>query len=299
MEKEAIVTVFTPTYNRAGCLQKLYKSLLSQTLDNFCWLIVDDGSTDGTDKIVEQWIKENRVNIKYIYQKNKGKMQAINTGVDYCKTELFLICDSDDRMTKNAIEVVDAAWKTISHRADIAGMVGYMSISNREELFGAESDGRFPAGVETARLKELMKPRVFDTCQIYRTDIMKKNRFPSFEGEKFVPEIAIWEQIDMEYEVLIIREIIEEGEYLESGYTRGGSQTIMNNPMGFCFLFYNNYLYAKKYETYKSVLIECGKVMALATKAKNSLYVDRIPMIHRILALPIYMYALFYYLQYR
>ena len=51
------ITVFTPTFNREGYLTKLYNSLLNQKFNNFEWVIVDDGSTDGTKLIVGEFIK--------------------------------------------------------------------------------------------------------------------------------------------------------------------------------------------------------------------------------------------------
>ena len=62
-----LLTIFTPTYNRGYILHQLYNSLLLQTNINFQWLIVDDGSTDTTKELVEKWISENRISIKYIY----------------------------------------------------------------------------------------------------------------------------------------------------------------------------------------------------------------------------------------
>ena len=74
-----MLTVFTPTYNRAYTLPKLYKSLLAQTNKNFVWLLIDDGSTDSTKSLVQSWINKGQINIQYIYQKNQGMHGAHNT----------------------------------------------------------------------------------------------------------------------------------------------------------------------------------------------------------------------------
>src|SRR5690606_33604780 len=97
------LTVFTPTYNRAYSLPHLYESLKRQTCPNFEWLVVDDGSSDNTRELVESWIKEGRVPIRYIYQKNKGMCGAHNTAYDNITTELCVCIDSDDYMTDNAV----------------------------------------------------------------------------------------------------------------------------------------------------------------------------------------------------
>ncbi len=78
-EYQKRITVFTPTYNRAYILPQLYHSLQRQSFLNFEWLIVDDGSTDDTEKTVQQWIEEeNPFAIVYCKQQNGGKHRAIN-----------------------------------------------------------------------------------------------------------------------------------------------------------------------------------------------------------------------------
>ena len=87
------LTVFTPAYNRAYTLHKCYESLLKQTCKDFMWLIIDDGSTDNTKELVEGWIKENKINIKYIYQENQGMHGAHNTAYENIDTELNMCID--------------------------------------------------------------------------------------------------------------------------------------------------------------------------------------------------------------
>ena len=61
-----LFTIFTPTYNRAYILPKLYESLCAQNVKNFEWLIVDDGSKDETEALVNEWVKkENDFEINY------------------------------------------------------------------------------------------------------------------------------------------------------------------------------------------------------------------------------------------
>ena len=89
------LTIFTPTYNRAYILPKLYDSLCEQTCQDFDWLIVDDGSTDHTKELVGDWIKEKKISIRYVCQENGGKMRAYNKAVSLTETELFVCIDSD------------------------------------------------------------------------------------------------------------------------------------------------------------------------------------------------------------
>ena len=115
-----LISVFTPTYNRAHLLPRCYESLCRQTSDAFEWIIVDDGSTDDTTDIVQGFMtvitekdktiigiaKNHTFRITYQRQPNGGKHRAINRGVNLAQGELFLILDSDDYLTDDAIQQV-------------------------------------------------------------------------------------------------------------------------------------------------------------------------------------------------
>ena len=121
------ITIFTPTYNRANLLTRLYQSLKMQTCREFQWLIVDDGSTDDTKNIVEKFIQEDKIVIKYYYQKNSGKHVAHNLGVKMCNTELFCCVDSDDYLTNDAVQTVLECWGKIAidKKPLLSGIVAY------------------------------------------------------------------------------------------------------------------------------------------------------------------------------
>jgi glycosyltransferase involved in cell wall biosynthesis len=106
-----LLTVFTPTFNRAYCLEKCYKSLVNQTCYEFVWLIIDDGSTDQTKVLVEKWKKEEKVEINYIWQENQGMHGAHNTAYEQIDTELNVCIDSDDYMPEDAVEKIITFWE--------------------------------------------------------------------------------------------------------------------------------------------------------------------------------------------
>ena len=118
-----ILTVFTPTYNRAYTLHLCYESLKRQTCKDFIWLIIDDGSTDDTKELVDSWILENKVEIRYYYQENQGMHGAHNTAYEKIDTELNVCIDSDDYMPDDAVEKIVSFWKLHgSHK--VSGIVG-------------------------------------------------------------------------------------------------------------------------------------------------------------------------------
>ena len=82
------------------------KVLKRQTCKDFIWLIIDDGSTDNTKELVDGWIKENKIEIKYHWQENQGMHGAHNTAYELIDTELNVCIDSDDYMPDDAVEKI-------------------------------------------------------------------------------------------------------------------------------------------------------------------------------------------------
>lgn len=118
-----MITVFTPSYNRAYTLPKLYESLCSQTLSDFEWIVVDDCSTDNTKQLIENWHNEDKIKITYFLQpQNGGKHRAINKGVELAAGELFFIVDSDDFLTIDAIEEIQKEWTNLENKDKYAGL---------------------------------------------------------------------------------------------------------------------------------------------------------------------------------
>lgn len=120
-----MITVFTPTYNRAYILPKLYASLRTQTSDNFEWVIVDDGSTDETKRLVTGWLSDNnKFCVRYYNRENGGKHRAINFGVQVARGELFFIVDSDDYLTPDAVETLILWEASIKNDDKFCGVAG-------------------------------------------------------------------------------------------------------------------------------------------------------------------------------
>ena len=117
-----LITIFTPTYNRAYCLNKCYESMKRQTCQDFDWLIIDDGSSDGTEQLVHQWMKESHgFNIRYVYKENGGMHTAYNTAYEMIETELSMNVDSDDYLTDTAVDEILTFWSQ-NKREDVGGI---------------------------------------------------------------------------------------------------------------------------------------------------------------------------------
>lgn len=110
-------SVITTTYNRVNKIHRVYNSLLSQTLQKendkiiYEWILIDDGSSDETKKIVKEWQKESKFCIKYVYQENSGKLIALRKGIDLASGEYILIVDSDDGFKPQTFKVFSTILK--------------------------------------------------------------------------------------------------------------------------------------------------------------------------------------------
>jgi len=106
-----VYTVFTPTFNRAHTLHRVFDSLVAQTYRDFEWIVIDDGSTDDTQSLIKLWQQQADFPIHYHYQVNSGKHIAYNYAVKLAHGELFLVIDSDDGFVVNALESMLYWWK--------------------------------------------------------------------------------------------------------------------------------------------------------------------------------------------
>ena len=222
-------TVFTPTFNRKELLEKLYKSLQKQTFKDFEWLIVDDGSTDGTKEKVEEFLSEKKLEIKYYFKENGGKQRAYNFATEKANGELFICLDSDDEYVENGLEIILKYWKKYEKNSDIAGM-GYLSTYPNREIIGSS----FPEKEMISTQFEIYNKYGVkgDKGLMFRTEIIKKYKFPVFEDEKFITEAVVYNRICEKYKMVYVNEKIEIKEYQEDGLTAKYNNLLLRNPKG-------------------------------------------------------------------
>ncbi|NWG75296.1 MAG: glycosyltransferase family 2 protein [Rubrivivax sp.] len=141
MASSLAFTVFTATYNRAHTLHRVYDSLCAQSFDDFEWLVVDDGSTDGTADLVAAWRAEAPFAVRYLRQANGGQHRACNRGLQHARGELFAMVDSDDACPPDALAYLWDLWRSVpaARRGEIAGVGGLCS-----DEFGRLVGQRFP-----------------------------------------------------------------------------------------------------------------------------------------------------------
>lgn len=227
MEK-VLVTVVTPTYNRAGTLPALYESLRKQTDRRFDWLIVDDGSSDDTEDVVRRF-ERNLFEIRYTKKENGGKHTALNLAFDIVESELIFIVDSDDVLTPDAIGNIYEDWAGVRDK-DLCG-IGYLRGRSATEVIGSE----YPAERSIDNFIALRFNRRCggDKAEVWRTDLCREQKFPVVEGERFMGESILWVRLAREHDMLFVNKIVYITKYLPGGLTKSGRRMRNQNPMGY------------------------------------------------------------------
>ena len=240
-------TVFTPTYNRGYLLTRLYQSLCAQKFKDFEWIIVDDGSSDDTVSIVELLQRRHRnkdFSIRYYRKENGGKHTAINVGVKKAQGDLFFIADSDDILPSNALQTVAEVWEQTKYDNSIGGICGFDGDLNGGGLIGTG----FPKGIHLNKLSLADNNNISyidgttrqirfglgvegDMKEVFRTSVLREFPFPEIRGERFCPEVLIWNRIASKYKLRHINKIIYLVEYQQDGITSAITRSRMDSPI--------------------------------------------------------------------
>lgn len=226
------LTIFTPSYNRAHLLPRLYSSLCRQSCKNFCWLVVDDGSTDNTRELVYKWIAEGCIPIRYECKGNGGMHTAHNLAYRVIDTELNTCIDSDDYMPDDAVEKILRCWSEKGSN-DVSGLVGLDATANGK-IIGT----LFPAGRERMTLTDFYHyGGRGDKKLVYRTEVMQAlPEYPEFEGEKYVGLGYKYLLADLQMPLLTLNEPLVIVEYQPDGSSNTMWKQYGRNPQGFAFL---------------------------------------------------------------
>lgn len=200
------LTIFTPTYNRAHLLRRLYESLVTQSCQDFEWLVIDDGSTDFTRQLVESFIAQGRIPITYIYKENGGLYTGYNTAYANITTELCVCIDSDDFMPDDAVEIIVNTWREKGSDR-LAGLIGLDYSFDTMQPIG----GRFPDQLKEVYVLDLSQKFIHreDSKIVTRTDLMRKVApMTGFPGEKDFNPHYMCLQVGDTHPFLIINECL-------------------------------------------------------------------------------------------
>ena len=201
------LTLFTPTYNRAHSLHRVYESIKAQTLQKvdgkyiFEWVVVDDGSEDNTKALVRKWQKEVGFPILYFYQKNQGKPAASRKGIEEAKGELFLFADSDDEFLPETFKTFYEVWKNFdAEERNRCGGIGVLCVDQNGNRIGCDYPIERKLIPSTISVFEWKNIGLGETWAALKTENLKKAFVIPEEAKslKFIPESFFWNRIVFE-----------------------------------------------------------------------------------------------------
>ena len=193
------------------------------------WLIMDDGSTDETKTVLDNLPNEKNLEIKYFYQKNQGKMIAINNLVEHATGDLIVDCDSDDYFTKNAFEIIKKSYE--ENKTNLDGIYGLCFLKN--DVNGNNLGKNFTKEKITMFDLYFKEGENGEKAIVFLADIRKKYKHELEHEEKFVTEARMYHKMDKDYKMICINEPIMICEYQKEGYTKNINKQFKENPYGY------------------------------------------------------------------
>ena len=256
------ITVFTPTYNRAHIILNLYHSLRRQTFKDFEWLVIDDGSTDGTEELFTRLISEkNDFLIRYYKFQNSGKQKEINRALDLAEGSLFFTVDSDDLLTPDALEKINLWDSQMPVEGKYCGFAG-----SDGDLQGNPTNPTFEDEYVDAtffdRDPNAKKFIGYDRPWVLYTEVHRQYKYPEFDGERFITEAVAWNRMAADgYKIRCFNDVIYLWEHQDIGLTNRIHDILVENPKGYGLWIketveQQNYSWRRKWKAYYSFYCE-------------------------------------------
>ena len=227
------LSILTPTYNRAKLLDKLYTSLIINNNNCQCeieWLIMDDGSTDNTKQIIDGYIKQKIIEIRYFFEENKGKMYAINKLVEMATGDYIIECDSDDYFSIDALNSIEEIIKKYPDMEEIYALTFLKYDQNGNNMGNNFPDDNYISTMFDLYFKEKV---VGEKALVFKSSIRKRYKYELESDEKFVTEARLHHELDLDYKVKCFNKKIMICEYKEDGYTKNINKLFIENPKGY------------------------------------------------------------------
>lgn len=226
-------SICIPLYNREKLIGRTLDSLVDQTFKDFEVIVVDDGSTDESSKVVKKY--EFNLDIRYFYKENGGKHSALNIGIEKAKGVFFIILDSDDWLKKDALYNIYNLCCKIINDDMYSGVLTRCIIPNSDKMLGKP----FPSEPYISSYFDFhfisgRKKGFADCCDCNKTEILKQYKFPEDRRTKFVPEAWLFDQIGIKYKLLCSNTITEYRDLQDNGLSLDKNLKIKNN-VGFLY----------------------------------------------------------------
>lgn len=281
LEDDDMLTIFTPTYNRAHLIKNLYEDLKKQTSFDFEWVVVDDGSTDGTSELFEEIKRQdNEFDVRYVWKANEGKCKAFNKGVEMSEGALFLCVDSDDGLLPDAVCKIEKYAKEIRNNSNLIGLI-FQKGNICDHSFESNwplLEGKY---IDIIDAKEVYN--ITETAIVIKSDILKRHPFPQFrkvdgnEFEKFLSEEILYNELIEEGKFVTHNDLFYVYEYKADGLTNNLFKLWIDNSNGTICALQSRFHAVRKYSIKKRVVCRLKCIMnlnALCIKTKKSIWAN-------------------------
>lgn len=224
------LTILTPTYNRKDKLNNLFDSLKRQSCKDFVWLVIDDGSSDGTESLFDSWIKTLEFPVVYKKKENGGKHTALNYAYQFIDTPLTFIVDSDDYLTDNGVEIIREKYRQYHHETDLCGF-SFLRQSATGSLLSTGDNAT--NGIKESFVEfRINEKRKGDMAEVWYTRCLREFRFPEIKGEKFIGEDIVWIKMSEKYKMRFFSDIVYKADYWSDGLTKNRRKHNIASPQG-------------------------------------------------------------------
>lgn len=234
-DSKPLITVFTPTYNRANTIGRLFDSLCRQTADDFEWLVVDDGSTDNTPALIADFQKKASFSIVYRRKDNGGKHTAYNEALGLARGDIFFTVDSDDWLPEDSIEKIAGYAPQLLQKAENApgGIIALKCMPDHKVIGCRYPEGHEPCSAYRLECEGLGGERSI----VLLTSIARQYPFDIIPGERFIGECTVFDRIGEKYPLIISNDILTICEYQPDGLSSNPRKIMVNNPGGYKLYF--------------------------------------------------------------
>lgn len=276
------ITIFTPTYNRAYSIKKVYDSLCQQTIFDFEWLLINDGSSDNTEEIISDILSkhDNSFPIRYICKENEGLMRTINLATELANGEFFCRLDSDDYALSTLVQLIIENAHFIRGKEDLCSIV-FLSQKNDGIINGFHPFSK-PTRSNFTEYRDKYNA-IGDRSEVMKTDVLRKYKFPEFNNERFCPEGLVWNRIAQKYDAIYIPKAIYVKSDVDDSITSKIYYHLKNNCTGTTLYYYE--IITNKKLSFKYRFINTVKYYRYAFFAEANIF-SGIPKFLCLLGLP-------------